>query len=87
MAVLLLVLPGLALIFIAAYAHHKKSASTALSIIGAEAYVEAALAPEGAVMINGEVWRARAEDNSHIEPGRQVRVRAAQGVLLIVEPV
>jgi len=43
------------------------------------------LAPTGYVLVNGELWQARAADCSHaLEPGVAVRVRGVDGSILLV---
>lgn len=85
------VLLGLALLlivlFLAGLSRHKKSASGPLKIIGAVGQAESALAPEGSVVINGELWRARVENGSFVQARDRVRVVGVQGHLLLVEVV
>jgi membrane protein implicated in regulation of membrane protease activity len=77
---------------------HKKSAHSEINLLGALALVEESLTPEGAVLVRGELWRARlapthaaAYSNANcslgIERGSSVRVVGASGYLLEVEPV
>lgn len=76
------------LIFIAALSRHKKSSQGALSLVGRLASVEEPLAPEGSVIVDGEVWRARvvgAAGTSVARGRRNVRVTGARGHLLEVE--
>jgi membrane-bound ClpP family serine protease len=93
--VLALVLPlafiGLALLlvalFVASLSRHKKSATGALKMTGAIGLVESALDPEGSVIINGELWRARVEKGSSLQPRDRVRVVGHRGHLVLVESV
>lgn len=76
------------LLLIAAASRHKKSAQGALSLIGARARVETDLEPEGAVIVGGELWRARLRQGT-TEPlrrGSMARVTGTNGHLLEVEP-
>jgi membrane-bound serine protease (ClpP class) len=72
---------------IAAASRHKKAATGELNLVGAVASVETTLEPEGSVMIQGELWRARTSAGTSIERGRRVRVVGASGHLLEVEPL
>ena len=81
-------LVGLALILIiVAESRHKKAATVELDLMGALASVETTLAPEGSVLIRGELWRARLRTSGKLEPGRAVRVVGASDHLLEVEPI
>ena len=78
-----------AVVLIAALAsRHKKSATGELDLIGAVAFVETDLEPEGSVLIRGELWRARLRTTG-VAHGRASRVRVvgASGHLLLVEPL
>jgi len=55
------------------------------SLIGAIGVAIDDLDPEGMIMVEGEVWRARA--SSRIGRGERVRVVSYSGLLLYVEPV
>ena len=72
---------------IAALSHHKKSAMRNLNLIGATGLIESRLDPEGAVIINGELWRARAESGSVLTARNRVRVVGTKLHLLLVEPI
>ena len=65
---------------------HKKSASRQLNVIGAIGVIEKQLDPEGAIIVNGELWRARLSDGASLKGKIKVRVVGAQGHLLLVEP-
>lgn len=56
------------------------------ALIGREARVVTALAPEGQIRLNGEFWNARSRDNETIDHGRRIRITATDGLTLIVEP-
>ena len=82
---------GLLLIAAAVYvimlSRHHKSATGELKLIGALASVETALEPEGAVLVRGELWRARTLTGAAIARGSRVRVVGASAHLLEVEPL
>lgn len=54
--------------------------------IGARAEVTEALTPIGWVRVDSELWKARARGGEPVPAGRTVRVVAAAGLTLIVEP-
>jgi len=78
-----LVLAGLALI--AAASRHKKAATGKLDLIGAVARAETDFEPEGSVLIEGELWRARSRAGN-FRRGMRVRVVGSTEHLLLVEP-
>jgi membrane-bound serine protease (ClpP class) len=63
----------------------KKAIAGESNLVGALGSVLTTLRPEGAVLIRGELWRARSLSGSKIERGREVRVVGASGHLLEVE--
>jgi membrane-bound ClpP family serine protease len=89
--VLPLAIIGLALLlialFLASLSRHKKSATGALEIMGAIGLVESALDPEGSVIIDGELWRARVASGSALQSRDRVRVVGQRGHLVLVESV
>ena len=74
-------------LYIAALSRHKKASMGELDLMGALARVETALEPEGAILIRGEMWRARSRTGATVERGQTVRVVGASSHLLEVEPV
>jgi len=56
------------------------------SMIGLRGEVKKRLAPEGTVLVRGELWRAEAAAGATIEPGESVEVVAREGLTLRVEP-
>jgi membrane protein implicated in regulation of membrane protease activity len=76
----------LACLVLAAWLHHRKGAGGPLRLEGRVGVVLKALEPEGAVLVDGELWRARARSGARIERGR-VRIVGARGHWLEVEPV
>ncbi|HET8976021.1 MAG TPA: NfeD family protein [Solirubrobacterales bacterium] len=57
-------------------------------LLGDEAEVRETLDPEGAVWIEGALWRARvADDAPRVELGTRVLVESVDGLTLVVRPV
>jgi membrane-bound serine protease (ClpP class) len=79
---LLTALIALALV---ALSRHKKSGTGQLQLLGAEGLVQAELRPEGAVLIKGELWRARSIDGTQIAVRERVEVAAVDGHLIVVK--
>lgn len=73
-------------LFIVALSRHKKSATNSVDIMGATGLVESPLNPEGAVIIKGELWRARVE-HGRLGAAERVRVVGVEGHLVLVEPM
>ncbi|MBA3568236.1 MAG: NfeD family protein [Pyrinomonadaceae bacterium] len=73
------------LLIVAAMSRHKKSATGEIHLVGSRARVDAELAPEGTVLIQGELWRARSADGSSIASHTIVEVVGLSGYLLLVE--
>jgi len=76
----------IACIVVAALSHHQKSAAGPLQLEGRAAQVVKALEPEGAVLVGGELWRARTRNGERIAGGR-VRIVGARGHWLEVEAI
>ena len=55
-------------------------------IIGAIAEAQTDIAPEGTVLTNGTLWRARTMETG-IAAGARVEVKATEGLVLLVEPL
>jgi membrane-bound serine protease (ClpP class) len=87
-AVLLLSAGLLAVVvYIALLSRHRKSGTGELGLVGTTGRVETALEPEGAVIVRGELWRARLKPaGAPLTRGRAVRVVGACGHVLEVEP-
>jgi len=66
----------------------RKASGEDFALVGRLASVEEALSPEGSVIVDGELWRARvAGRHGRVETGRlNVRVVGARGHFLEVEP-
>jgi membrane protein implicated in regulation of membrane protease activity len=71
----------------AAMSRHQKNAGRPLRVEGRVGVVLEALEPEGAVLVGGELWRARARGGDRIAGGGRVRVVGARGHWLEVEAV
>lgn len=82
---------GLLLIAAAVYvivlSRHHKAATGDVELVGAKGAVEIALEPEGAVLVRGELWRARTRAGLSVKRGCRVRVVGASAHLLEVEPL
>src|SRR4028119_2447271 len=65
-------------VVVAAWLHHRKGAGGASQLDGRIALVMQALEPEGAVLVGGELWRARARNGDRIARGR-VRMGGGRG--------
>jgi membrane-bound ClpP family serine protease len=76
----------IACIVIAALSRHQKSAMGQLQLEGRIAQVVQALEPEGAILVGGELWRARTRNGDEIVRG-QVRIVGARGHWLEVEAI
>ena len=72
------------LCMLAAWSRHMKGARGVVALTGRVGAVVEALHPEGAVLVDGELWRARVRSGGSVERGR-VRVVGARGHLLEVE--
>ena len=77
----------LAMLAVVASSRHKKHAGLNLSVLGKRGRVEQALEPVGAVLVEGEMWRATTQDGAHIAKGRAVRICGAHGHLIVVEDI
>ena len=90
LALSLLVLAAPALAFLAHVVHRSRQLKLSrrpLKLVGRVAVVERALSPEGFVMLDGELWRARAVGGPAARAASKVRVVGASGCELEVEPV
>ena len=67
-------------------AQYRKVTTGAQGMIGEVGVARTALAPEGTVLVEGELWKARVTEGS-IELGQKVRVVAMHGFELTVEKV
>ena len=79
---------GALLLFVILMSRHRKAGASGLRTMGMNARVETILNPEGSIILDGELMRARANQGGHpIEPGVIVRVVGASGHLLVVEMI
>ncbi len=81
----ILLLAALVALALIALSRHKKSGTGKIQLLGAEGLVHAELRPEGAVLIKGELWRARSIDGTRIAVRERVEVAAVDGHLLVVK--
>ena len=65
---------------------HKKTQIHSARLIDSRAISFSHLDPEGSVLVDGELWRARSLDGMRIERGRTVVVTTVHHHLLVVEP-
>jgi len=89
-SLLVVAAPAVALLAYVAHASRQKKRHSRLplNLVGRVASVERALEPEGFVLIEGELWRARVRGVESFENGgRKVRVVGASGCVLEVEPL
>jgi membrane-bound ClpP family serine protease len=87
-SILIIATPAVALLAYVAHSSRqkKKSSHLPLNLVGRVASVERALEPEGFVLIEGELWRARVCGVERVEcDGSKVRVVGASGCVLWVE--
>ncbi|HKO96727.1 MAG TPA: NfeD family protein [Pyrinomonadaceae bacterium] len=73
-----------ALFIVIALYRHKNSAMGEVKLIGELGEVANDLNPEGAVVVRGELWRARSSDGTLIAAPARVRIIDARDHLLIV---
>ncbi len=81
-AALVMAAGTIALVRMVVEAQRRKATTGAEGMVGQKGVVEAALAPEGWVRVQGERWRARAEEP--LPPGSPVTVIAVDGLSLKV---
>lgn len=75
----------LSLLIVLALFRHKKASSRIVYLIGEIGSVTTRLDPEGAVLVRGELWRARSGGGDPIPAHLRVRVTGTDGHLLVVE--
>lgn len=74
------------LAYVAHVSRHKKSSTRMPTLVGSIAVVERTLEPEGFVLVDGELWRARLRGDAGVARAREtVRVVGASGYVLEVE--
>jgi membrane-bound ClpP family serine protease len=72
-------------VFVVALALRKRFRSRNLQLIGESARVETSLAPNGSVIVNGELWPAQSTNGDVIPAQSRVRIVAVQDLYLLVE--
>jgi membrane-bound serine protease (ClpP class) len=70
--------------FFVRWSKRRRATVGAETLVGRTAVVVRALAPDGQVKLDGEVWQARASVD--LLPGDEVLVTAIDGLVLAVEP-
>jgi membrane-bound serine protease (ClpP class) len=65
-------------------AQRRRPATGAEGLLGEAGVVRAVLAPEGQVLVRGEIWRAVAADGTPVGEGERVRVVGIDGLTLRV---
>lgn len=75
----------LSLLIVIALWRHKKAITPDVKLIGERAEVNTPLEPEGAVLVQGELWRARSRSGAVVPVKTQVMIVAIEGHLLVVE--
>lgn len=63
---------------------HRKQVTGREGMIGLQGTVIASLTPVGAVMVNGERWKAKSVDGDNIEVGEDVEIVRMEGLTLKV---
>jgi membrane-bound serine protease (ClpP class) len=64
---------------------HKKSGIGTVQLIGKQGVAQTDLAPEGSVLVDGELWRASSADGTTIASKNRVEVTRIEGLLLVVK--
>ena len=88
-SLLILAASALALLaYVAQASRHKKASRRMPRLVGGVATVERALEPEGFVLVEGKLWRARLRGGAGLaRVNETVRVVGASGCVLEVESV
>jgi membrane-bound serine protease (ClpP class) len=73
------------LVWLAARARRNKVMIGPEALVGATGVAQQALEPKGQILVHGEIWLA--ESAAPVAAGQPVRVRAVEGLTLLVEPV
>ena len=76
----------LSLAIVVALYRHKKASRGPIMVIGQTGEVTSDLAPEGTVLVHGELWRARSRDGCTLREKTAIRVVGIEGHLMAVEP-
>jgi membrane-bound serine protease (ClpP class) len=88
-SLLILTAPALALLaYVIHHSREQKNSRRPLNLVGRVASVERTLDPEGFVLVEGELWRARLRDGGRAARGTlNVRVVGARDCVIEVEPL
>ena len=88
LSLLILSAPAVALLaYVIHTSRQMKSSRLPLRLVGRVASVERPLEPEGFVLVDGELWRARVRGVARVGRGSSnVRVVGARDCVLLVEP-
>jgi membrane-bound ClpP family serine protease len=81
----IVVFTSLIAIVVAALSRHKKASTGDIRLIGEVAQVDSRLDPEGTVIVDGELWRARSNSGKAISSRARVRVVGFRDYLALVE--
>ena len=65
----------------------KKALTGAKGLVGEEGEVRERLAPEGIVLVHGELWRAKEKEGKTVKKGERIKISKVEGMLLTVEKV
>jgi membrane-bound serine protease (ClpP class) len=86
---LILTAPALALLaYVIHHSRQQKNSQRPLSLVGRAASVERPLDPEGFVLVDGELWRARLRGGGRVGRGTlNARVVGARDCVIEVEPL
>ena len=90
LSMLALAAPACALLaYVVHHSRRQKSSRRPLRLVGSVASVERQLDPEGFVLVEGELWRARVRggDGAVVRGTSNVRVVGARDCVLEVEPL
>jgi membrane-bound ClpP family serine protease len=77
----------IALIIVIALYHHKKSVAGEVLLLGRCCEVNTSLTPEGTVLVQGELWRARSVDETSILAPTSVRIVGTKNYWLVVKAI
>lgn len=64
---------------------HKKASVGDMKLIGELAEVDKELAPEGTVIVRGELWRAKSKDGAFVAASTRVQVVGFENHLAVVK--
>jgi membrane-bound ClpP family serine protease len=78
-----LLLPAIVIVV----SRHRKSGARQLRLTGATGLVNTRLGPEGSVIVDGELWRARLRGGGVLDPKSRVSVVDFDGPFLLVKPL